>query len=91
LRCLAIEAVYRSKGNKSPGVDGSSLLQATLQEHLNFIDFKNLSYYKANNIKQVMISKNSNASAERPIGILTIKDRIVQTLFVQLIEPTLDV
>jgi retron-type reverse transcriptase len=91
LRCLAIETVYRSKGNRTPGPDGNVLLQATLQKHLDFIDFKNLHLYKASNIKQVMIPKDSNANAERPVGLLNIKDRIVQTLFVQLIEPTIDV
>lgn len=91
LRCLAIETVYRSIGNRIPGVDGISLSQGTLQNYLDIIDFKNLHSYKANNIKQVMIPKNSSTSTEKLIGILTIKDRIVQTLFVQLIEPTLDV
>jgi retron-type reverse transcriptase len=88
LRCLAIETVYKTEGNKTSGVEESSLLQATLQEHLDFIDFKNLHSYKASNLKQVVVS---GADAERPTGILTIKDKIVQTLFVQLVEPTLDV
>jgi len=89
LRCLAIETVYRSKGNKTPGIDGSLLLQATLQDHLDLIDFKNLHLYKASSIRQATVPKPN--AAEKPVGVLTVKDRVVQTLFVQLIEPTIDV
>lgn len=47
-------------------------------------------FYKTDSIRQIFISKN-NKNEVRMLGIPTIKDRIVQTLFVQILEPIIDV
>ena len=88
-RIVAIETVYRSTGVRTSGVDGVLLNSKNL---LNFL--KNLTFqfllkkYQPSTIKRVFIPKNGGSL--RPIGILTITDRIVQTLFLLIIDPIFD-
>jgi len=89
LRVFAIETVYRSSGNLIPGIDNLVLKRENLLDYLKLLKYNNLKHYKADQIRKVYIPKGKND--RRPLGIPTIKDRIVQTLFVQLIEPTIDV
>ena len=89
LRVFAIEAVYRSSGNLTPGVDNLKLKRENLLDYLETLEYNNLKRYKADPICRVFIPKGKND--KRPLGIPTIKDRIVQTLFVQVIEPIIDV
>jgi len=88
LRVFAIETVYRSSGNLTPGVDKSILKRENLLSYLEILKYNNLKHYKADQIRRVYIPKGKHD--KRPLGIPTIKDRIVQTLFVQVIEPTID-
>lgn len=87
LRVFAIQSVYKSQGNLIPGVDGLVLKLENLFDYLESLNHKNLKYYKADPIRKVYISKQKDPF----LGILTIKDRIVQTLFVQILEPIIDV
>jgi RNA-directed DNA polymerase len=89
LRVFAIETVYRSSGNLTPGVDNSTLKRENLFDYLEILKYNNLKHYKVDQVRRVYILKGKND--KRPLGIPTIKDQIVQTLFVQLIEPTIDV
>jgi len=89
LRIFAIETVYRSAGNLIPKVDNSILKRENLFNYLEILKYDNLKHYKADLIHKVYIPKGK--TDKRPLGILTIKDRIVQALFVQVIEPTIDV
>lgn len=89
LRVFAIESVYRSSGNLTPGVDNITLKRENLLNYLEKLKYNNLKHYKVDQIRKVYISKSSNNF--RPLGIPTIKDRIVQTLFVQVLEPVIDV
>lgn len=89
LRVFAIESVYRSSGNLTSGVDHLTLKRENLLNYLEILKYNNLKHYKVDQIRKVYIPKGKNNT--RPLGILTIKDRIVQSLFVQVLEPIIDV
>jgi RNA-directed DNA polymerase len=89
LRVFAIETVYRSSGNLTSGIDNLRLKRENLFDYLEILKYNNLKHYKADLIRRVYISKGKND--KRPLKISTIKDRIVQTLFVQVIEPIIDI
>lgn len=89
MRIFSIETVYRSAGNKTPGVDGKILTKGELLDYVDVLTRENLDKYRASPIKRVFIPETSGDEM-RPLGIPTIKDRIVQTLFVQIIEPAID-
>jgi RNA-directed DNA polymerase len=88
LRVFAIDCVYRSNGNFTPGVDGQTLKKENLLSYLDKLSSKELDKYKSDEILRVYISKSNGR--KRPLGIPTIKDRIVQTLFLQVMEPIID-
>ena len=89
LRVLAIETVYRSSGNLTAGVDDQILKRKDLISYLDILKYNKLKFYESDPIKRVFIPKG-NKSDLRPLGIPTIKDRITQTLFVQVLEPIID-
>jgi len=89
LRVLAIETVYRSSGNLTAGVDDQILKRENLISYLDILKYNKLKFYESDPIKRVFIPKG-NKSDLRPLGIPTIKDRITQTLFVQVLEPIID-
>ncbi len=66
------------------------LKRENLLDYLEMLKYNNLKYYKVDQIRRVYISKG-NKNHICPLGIPTIKDRIVQTLFVQVLEPIIDV
>jgi len=88
-KIVAIEKVYRSKGSKIPGVDGITLNSKNLISFINNLKFQNLlSNYKPLPIKKFFLNKNCDNV--KPIYILTIIDRIIQTLFLLVIDPVID-
>jgi group II intron reverse transcriptase/maturase len=89
LRVIAIETVYRSSGNLTAGVDGQKLKRENLISYLNILKYNKLKFYKPDLIKRVFIPKGSKSDI-RPLGIPTIKDRIAQAMFVQVLEPIID-
>lgn len=89
LRIIAVETVYRSAGAKTPGLDGMLLNSKNLLSFMNNLTFQYLlKKYKPSAIKRVFLAKSDGGL--RPIGVLTVNDRIVQTLFLSIIDPVLD-
>jgi len=90
MKIYAINSVYQSKGNLTPGVDGEIL---TAEKRLYYLEKINFNYllknYKPSPIRRVFIPKGKNG--ERPLGIPTILDRIIQTWFLSVLDPVIDV
>ena len=89
MRISAVETVYRSRGNRSPGVDGLVLTRENLLSQVKALSFNQLFKYEASPIRRVFIPKAGQAES-RPLGIPTIGDRCMQTLFAQLLDPIVD-
>lgn len=89
LRVIAIETVYRSSGNLTANVDDQKLKRENLINCLNILKYNKLKFYKPDPIKRIFIPKENKPNLQ-PFIIPTIKDRIVQTLFVQILEPIID-
>jgi len=87
---IAIDNIKRNKGSSSiPGVDRKTLKTIDdALEYVNLIDYKYLQKYRASNIRRIYISKSSGV--QRPLGIPTISDRIVQELFRLILDPIID-
>ena len=89
MRIFAIETVYKSSGNKTLGIDGNKLNKENLLNYIDILNVNNLLEYKCSGIRKVFIPKGKRTEL-RSFGIPTVGDRIVQTLFVQVIEPIID-
>jgi RNA-directed DNA polymerase len=89
LRVLAIETVYRSRGNLTAGVDNEVLKRKNLISYFDILKHNKLKFYNSDPIRRVYIPKD-NSYELRSLGTPTIKDRIMQILFMQVLEPIID-
>jgi len=87
------EAYKKIKPNTSPGVDGQTLamyeenLEHNLQE---LLERAKSGSYIAPPVKRVYIPKG-NGTEQRPIGIPTVEDRILQRAVLQILEPVFEI
>ena len=84
----AFAQVRRGKGAKTPGQDGQTAVDfaAHLDEELNrLVHELQTKTYRPQPVLRVWIPKASGG--RRPLGIPTIRDRVVQTAVVLVLEP----
>lgn len=84
---LAYRTIKSNSGSKTPGVDGKTVMYYKTMEEQDLIDMvqMNLKYYKPNKVKRVYIPKPNGK--ERPLGIPTFRDRLIQQCVKQILEP----
>ena len=86
------EAFERIKPDTSPGVDGQTLgmYEENLEHNLqDLLERAKSGRYIAPPVKRVYIPKG-NGREQRPIGIPTVEDRILQRAVLQVLEPVFD-
>ena len=84
---LAYRMIKSNTGSNTAGVDNKTISEFKIKEKSQFIKEirKELHCYKPNPIRRVEIPKENGKT--RPLGIPTIKDRIIQQMFKQVLEP----
>ncbi|MGE6364861.1 group II intron reverse transcriptase/maturase [Bacillus paramycoides] len=84
---LAYRTIKSNTGSKTAGTDGKTILDIAEKHQEAFINEmrQTLKSYKPNPIRRVFIPKPNGKL--RPLGIPTLKDRIVQQMFVNVLEP----
>ena len=95
-KALAVRRVTSNKGGSTAGVDGETWL--TDEERYKAVSSLTLREYKTKPLKRVYIPKKGGAARlqvsrgghhgkMRPLGIPTIRDRVMQALFLMALEP----
>ena len=90
MRIFAIDSLLRSKGSKTAGIDNITLTRTNVLKFLDLLTYKNLNLYKSSPVRIITIPK-VGSNKPREIGIPTIYDRIVQKLFLLVLDPIIDV
>ena len=83
-RCLAVRKVTSNKGANIPGIDGKTY-NTDIEKFEAVQAAYNLSTYKADPICRVYIPRPDGK--KRPLGIPTMKDKVVQTLYLFALNP----
>ncbi len=89
----AIHNIKRNKGSETPGVDSKTMHKDYLQKPFSWVikDIQNaFKHFEAQKIRRKYIDKPGKAE-KRPLGIPTIRDRIVQECMKIVLEPILEV
>jgi len=83
----AYRILKSNKGGKTAGVDGKTIKTLADMEQDKFIKLilNRLDNYRPNTVRRVFIPKDNGD--KRPLGIPTIEDRIIQQMFVNVLEP----
>lgn len=84
---LAYRTIKSNTGSKTAGTDKQSILNLAEKDQDMFLnEIKTyLANYKPNTIRRVYIPKSNGD--KRPLGIPTIKDRLIQQMFLNVLEP----
>jgi retron-type reverse transcriptase len=90
MRIFAVDSLLRSKGSKTAGIDNVVLTRDNALEFLNLLTRKKLKSYNSSPVKIIEIPK-AGSQKLREIGIPTIYDRLVQKLFLLVLDPIVDV
>tara|TARA_B110000037_G_C16965801_1_gene442906 strand:+ start:47 stop:622 length:576 start_codon:yes stop_codon:yes gene_type:complete len=90
MRIFAIDSLLRSKGSKTAGIDNVLLTKHNALGFLDLLVYKKLKVYKSSPVKIILIPK-VGSNKFREIGIPTIYDRLVQKLFLLVLDPIIDV
>lgn len=84
---LAYRNIKTNKGSKTSGVDGNTIDNIKTWNTDKFIQSiqKSFEWYTPNKVRRVEIPKGNGKT--RPLGIPTIKDRLIQQCILQVLEP----
>lgn len=84
---LAYRRIKRNKGSRTPGTNMGTIEQIAEQGNDVLVDYvqQRLANYKPHPVRRVMIPKDNGK--ERPLGIPTIEDRLIQQCILQVMEP----
>lgn len=85
---LAYRMIKSNTGSKTAGVDGitiKDLKDKNIEDYVNNMK-SDLSMYKPNTVRRVFIPKNDGKKL-RPLGIPTMRDRLIQQAIKQVLEP----
>lgn len=84
---LAYRNIKANTGSKTQGTDGLTIKDYKIKDEIKFIEkIRNtLKDYKPNSVRRVKIPKPNGK--KRPLGIPTMRDRLIQQMFKQILEP----
>lgn len=82
-KALAIHCVRKKSGSKYPGIDG--ITWSSFQDGMSSIIYLEPRHYKPKPLKRIYFKKSNGQ--KRPIGIPTLQDRAIQTLYRFALEP----
>src|SRR5574344_645371 len=84
---LAYRRIKRNKGSRTPGTNMGTIEQIAEQGNDELVAYvqHRLANYKPHPVRRVMIPKDNGK--ERPLGIPTIQDRLIQQCILQVMEP----
>jgi group II intron reverse transcriptase/maturase len=84
---LAYRRIKRNKGSRTPGTNMGTIERIAEQGNDVLVDYvqHRLANYKPHPVRRVMIPKDNGK--ERPLGIPTIEDRLIQQCILQVMEP----
>ncbi|PED43137.1 group II intron reverse transcriptase/maturase, partial [Bacillus cereus] len=84
---LAYRSIKANSGSKTEGTDGITIDHYKMEDVNSFVDDirKTLTNYKPNTVRRIEIPKPNGK--KRPLGIPTMRDRLIQQMFKQVLEP----